>query len=300
MRQLLHPDGPEFSKFIAGMWRLRNWNLSENELEHYINTCIDNGITTFDHADIYGCYSCENIFGQVLKKHPEVRSRIELVSKCGIMLKCEKTTDRKLGYYDTSAKHIIQSAENSLKALNTDFLDLLLIHRPDPLMDPEEIASAFYELKSAGKVKHFGVSNFTVSQYDMLQAYCDFPIVTNQIEFNLFYTQPIYDGTLDQSIKYKAYPMIWSPLAGGRIFKPEDERSHRVYNELNIIREEVNAEGIDQVAIAWLLKHPSRPFIVLGSGQINRILSQARSGKVELSREQWFRLLKASHGHDVP
>lgn len=300
MRQLLHPDGPEFSKFIAGMWRLRNWNLSAKELETYIKTCIDNGITTFDHADIYGCYSCENIFGQVLHKFPELRSRIELVTKCGIMLKCEKTPTRKLGYYDTSAKHILQSANKSLKELSTDYLDLLLIHRPDPLMDPEEIAAAFYELKSSGKVKYFGVSNFTTSQYDMLQAYCDFPIVTNQIEFNLFHTQPIYDGTLDQSIKYQARPMIWSPLAGGRIFNPEDERAHRVNNELNIIREEVNAEGIDQVAITWLLKHPSKPFIVLGSGQIGRILSQAESAKIDLSREQWFRLLKASHGHDVP
>lgn len=300
MRVNLHPEGPEFSRIISGMWRLKNWNMSEAGLKQYVHTCIDNGITTFDHADIYGCYSCQDIFGQLLKNDPGLRSKVELVSKCGIMLKCEKYPEQILGYYDTSKSHIISSVENSLRSLGTDYLDLLLIHRPDPLMDPNEIAEAFMELEAGGKVKYFGVSNFTTSQYEMLQQSCAFPLVTNQIEFSLMRTAPIYDGVLDQAIKFFSRPMIWSPLAGGNIFSPSDERAGRIYNELITIKEEIKAESIDQVALAWILKHPSQPLLVLGSGKIERILSQSESLSINLSREQWFRLLKASHGHDVP
>lgn len=300
MKNKIHPEGPELSRFVSGMWRLRSWGLTTNDLSDYINKCIEHGVTTFDHADIYGCYSCQDIFGEVLKQKLVKRENIELVSKCGIMLKCEKTPDQKLGFYDTSKKHIIQSAENSLQSLGTDYLDLLLIHRPDPIMDPSEIADAFSTLKNDGKVKYFGVSNFTTSQINMLQSYLNFPLVTNQIEYSVVYTHPIYNGVLDQALEKRMSPMIWSPLAGGRIFNPQDERDWRVFNELNIIKEETGADTADQVALAWILKHPSKPLIVLGSGKIERIVSQLKASEIELTREQWFRILKASHGHDVP
>lgn len=182
----LHVNGPELSRIIVGAWR---WtNESAACIEKLINTSLDQGITTFDHADIYGNYSCEECFGNVLRTDASLRNKLQLITKFGIKLMSEKRPFHQIKHYDTSAEHIIWSVENSLKALGTDRVDVLLIHRPDPLLNPIEVAEAFSKLKQQGKVLHVGVSNFSSSQFEMLQSYLSVPLVTNQIELSCLET----------------------------------------------------------------------------------------------------------------
>ena len=178
-RKRLHPAGPEFSRIITGVWR---WNsLSTDQTERLIKESVACGITTFDHADIYGNYSCEALFGKVIGTQPSLRSKMQLVTKCVIMLLSDKKPAHRIKHYDTSKEHILSSVEQSLQNVKTDYLDLLLIHRPDPLMNPEAVAEAFSNLKQSGKVLHFGVSNFSPAQFEMLHAYVSDPLVTNQV-----------------------------------------------------------------------------------------------------------------------
>jgi predicted oxidoreductase len=254
------------------------------------------GLTTFDHADIYGGNTCEAIFGRALGRMSSLRAAMHIVSKCGIKL----VPQHRIKSYDTSKAHIIASAENSLKALQTDYLDLLLIHRPDPLMNADEVAEAFTELWEDGKVLHFGVSNFVNHQFSLLDSrLSEFDLITNQIEFSVLHTDPLHDGALDWCQMLGLAPMIYSPLGGGRLFDPGDARGKRVYDELARVGEELGA-GVDQVALAWILAHPSNPVVVLGSGKIERLAAAAESESLNLSREQWFSILKASAGDDVP
>ncbi len=294
------PGGPEFSRIIHGFWRIEQWEKSETELAEFIQKCFERGITTFDHADIYGDYNNESVWGRIFKNTNIEREEIQLVTKCGIKLPSTKFPERKLNYYDTSKEHIIESAEQSLKKLQTDYIDVLLIHRPDPLMDPNEIADAFNTLKESGKVKYFGVSNFTVSQFDLIQYDLDFPLVTNQIEYSILKMDAQFDGVLDQCRKNQIAPMAWSPLAGGRLFTEDSEQANRVKHTLEEIKNELGCESLDQVALAWIMKHPANICPVLGTGNIGRIESAIYSEKIMLSREQWFRLWTASKGHNVP
>ena len=176
------PNGPEFSRVVLGLWRLNEWQLTPNQRLALLEQCQELGITSIDHADIYGDYQCEQLFGEALAIAPGLRQRIEIVSKCGIMLVSEKRPQHRLKYYDTGRDHIIASVERSLSSLRTDYLDCLLIHRPDPLMQADEIAEAFRLLQQSGKVRHFGVSNFTPAQFDLLAS--RFPLVTNQLELS--------------------------------------------------------------------------------------------------------------------
>jgi predicted oxidoreductase len=203
-------------------------------------------------------------------------------------------------HYDTSVAHIIASAENSLKVLNTDHIDLLLIHRPDPLMDPDDVAEAFSKLRSSGKVLHFGVSNFTPSQLDLLTSRVDVPIVTNQVEFSVMHVEPMFDGTIDMCQKNCISPMAWSSLGGGSLFSGDDERAVRLKNVLSVVGASLGGKPIDQVALAWLLNHPAGIVPVLGTGKLERVRSAVESEALELSREQWFAILAASRGIDVP
>jgi len=224
----LTDNGPEFSRLVAGVWRLGEWGMDTRGLLNFIHGCLDLGITTFDNADIYGGYTCEGLFGAALAAEPGLRDRLELVTKCGIQLVTPNRPGNRVHHYDTSRDHIVAAAENSLLELNTDRLDLLLIHRPDPLLDADEVAEAFGALWAAGKVRHFGVSNFLPWQFDLLQSRLDFPLVTNQIELSVLYLDPLHDGTLDQAQRLRRPPMAWSPLAGGRLFDDHDERAGRV------------------------------------------------------------------------
>jgi predicted oxidoreductase len=273
------------SKFSAAQYR------------EVIDACLALGVTSFDHADIYGHYTTEAEFGAALKEMPTLRNNMQLITKCGIKMVTPNRPGNKIKSYDTSGEYIIQSAENSLKNLHTDYIDVLLIHRPDPLMHPDEIATAFTQLKTSGKVLHFGVSNFTPSQVEMIAS--RFPVITNQVEISILHLKPFVNGVLDQCITKNIIPMAWSPLGGGNLFTPgDDERNRRVVAAAGILAAQHQATP-DQVLISWLLQHPSRIIPVLGTAKIERIKTALEATNIKLSREEWFMLWRASTGQEV-
>lgn len=292
-------DGPEFSRLVLGFWKTAYWNFSKEQLLEYINQAMELGITTMDHADIYGGYSNEAKFGEALAGNSSLRKNMQIVTKCDILFNCENRPQYKFHYYDTSKEHILESVENSLTNLKTDYIDLLLIHRPDYLMEADEIADAFVRLRESGKVLNFGVSNFTPGQYDLLQSRLFFPLITNQIRFSALQMEAFDDGTADQCQRLRISPMAYSPLAEGRIFTEDSEQANRVRNEMENIGKEFNA-GIDQIALAWILKHPAGFVPILGTGKIDRLRSAVVSESIPLSREEWYRIWTASTGYEVP
>lgn len=292
----LQADGPEVSRIVAGMAGLKEWNLSTDDLRAWIECCIEMGITTFDHADIYGKYTNEERFGQALKADKSLRERIEIVTKCGIQSIADNRPDTLIKHYDTTYDHILNTVERSLKNFHTKYIDLLLIHRPDPLMNADEIASAFIHLKDSGKVRFFGVSNFRPHQFDLIQSRIRFPLVTNQIEFSVLHTDPLYSGELDQCQQRRISPMLWSPFGGGRLFNGEHPE---LVQTLQALADELGATGIDQIALAWLLRHPANIVPVLGTRNLDRIQSAVSAEKIKLTRQQWFTILRAATGKDV-
>ncbi len=294
------PQGLHLSEFIQGYWRLAEWYMSPEELLNFLKQHIELGITSVDHADIYGNYVCEQLFGEALALEPSLREKIEIVTKCDIKLLSDKYPNRTVKHYDTSALHINASVDASLANLQTDYLDLLLIHRPDPLMNADEVAETFMQLKESGKVRYFGVSNFTPMQFELLQSRLPFALSTNQIEVNPFNLSALHDGTLDQLQMKRVRPMIWSALAGGLIFSEQTEQANRLRTVLNNIGEEVGGASIDQVIYAWLLMLPSKPLPIIGSGNIDRVKMAVASKDLVLTREQWFQVWSASQGHEVP
>lgn len=293
-------DNLEFSRLVHGYWRLMDWNLSNEELVKLIEDVYDLGITTVDHADIYGNFSCEEKFGEALKIKKGLREKLEIVTKCGIKFKSDKRPENKSHCYDTSQEHIIKSVERSLKNFNTDYIDLLLIHRVDALLNPYEVSEAFSKLKKDGKVLNFGVSNFLPSQFNMLDSYLDDKLVTNQVEISPLCLNAFEDGTLDLMLEKRVKPMAWSPLAGGEIFKSEGERAVRVRKALEKVKYEVSANDVDEVIYAWLLMHPSKIMPIVGSGKLERIKSAVNGSKIKLTRDQWFEIYVASRGVDIP
>lgn len=295
-RITLAPQGPEFSRFVMGYWRLMDWNMSPLQLASFIEEHLDLGITTVDHADIYGGYQCEAAFGEALKLVPALRQRMEIVTKCGIATTAKP--ENALGHYITDSGHIIKSAEQSLVNLATDHIDLLLIHRPDPLMDADEVAEAFLNLHQSGKVRHFGVSNFTPAQFALLQSRLPFTLATNQVEISPVHQPLLLDGTLDQLQQLRIRPMAWSCLGGGRLFN--DDEFQPLRDELETVARELNAESIEQVVYAWILRLPSKPLPIIGSGKIERVRSALAAEELKMTRQQWFRIRKAALGYDVP
>lgn len=292
--------GFEVSRIIHGLWRLPDWQMKDRELMDFLYQVIDLGITTFDHADIYGDYECEQLFGRALKPQSHIRKDIQLVTKCGIKLLSEKFPDRKVKTYDYSFEHITTSVESSLRSLHTDYIDLLLLHRPSPLFDPAEVARAFFELEKSGKVLHFGVSNFSPQQFEMLQSYVDQPLLTNQVEISPLHLNVFEDGNIESFFKHKIHPMAWSPLAGGQIFNPTNQHEVAVHQTLSTIGEEIGAEGVDQVVYSWLLKHPAGILPVVGSGKIERLQTAVQAGSLKMTDEQWYRIFIASKGEELP
>jgi len=295
-RLALHAQGPTFSRLIMGYWRLMEWQLSPAALLDLMKYHLDLGVTTIDHADIYGGYQCEEAFGHALRLEPSLRDRMEIVSKCGIALTAKP--EHALNHYNTGKAHIIASAEDSLRKLATDHLDLLLIHRPDPLMDVDEVADAFISLKQAGKVKHLGVSNFSARQFELLQSRLPFPLVTNQLEISPLNQSTTLDGTLDLCQQLRIKPMAWSCLGGGRLFDGQEYAPLRA--ELEQIRHEVGAQNIEQLVYAWVMMLPSQPLPLIGSGKRERIAAAVAAESIALTRQQWFRIRKAALGYDVP
>ncbi|AIR86469.1 aldo/keto reductase [Pantoea rwandensis] len=294
--QTIAPQGPQFSPLIVGYWRLLEWGMTPQQLVAFIEHHLSLGITTVDHADIYGNYGCEAAFGDALRLAPALREKLQIVTKCGIATRAKP--EHKIGHYITEASHILHSAENSLRYFNTDYLDLLLIHRPDPLMDADEIAEAFMALHQSGKVRHFGVSNFTASQFTLLQSRLPFSLVTNQLEISPLEQSTLLDGTLDQCQQVRIRPMAWSCLGGGRLFN--DAQYQPLRDELERVKQEIGASSIEQVVYAWVMKLPSRPLPIIGSGKTTRVSEAAGACQLTLDRQQWFRIRKAAIGFDVP
>ncbi|SFK58922.1 Predicted oxidoreductase [Halobacillus dabanensis] len=281
------------------MWRLADWKQSKEETLDLIQHNLEQGITTFDHADIYGSYTCEELFGEALSLKPSLREQMEIVTKCGV-LPSKNKPEHKTHHYNTSEKHILTSVENSLKNLKTDYIDTLLIHRPDPFMDGEAVASAFTKLKNEGKVRHFGVSNFKDHQWNMLQSFLPFQLVTNQLELSAYNLENFEDGTLNLCQEKRVAPMAWSPLAGGKVFTSDDDKAVRLQDTLSKVKEEIGAEGIDQVLYAWLLSHPAKIMPIVGTGKKKRIDSATTALSIKLNHDHWFEILQSSMGHDVP
>ncbi|WP_017444029.1 aldo/keto reductase [Gayadomonas joobiniege] len=299
MKRVQLTEQLSFSQFIQGYWRLDEWDMRKQDLLTFIMQHLDLGITTVDHADIYGLYQCEAIFGQALALQPELRQQLEIVSKCGIKLPSEKFLTQSIPLYDNSAEHIRASVEQSLKNLHTDYLDTLLLHRPDVLMHADQVAETFSALKQEGKVRHFGVSNYSPQQFDLLQSRLDFKLVTNQVEFNPMNMQTSADGTFEHLQMHRIAPMIWSCLAGGRIFNEDSAKAKRVRAVLTEISKETHA-AIDQLIYAFVLKLPCNPMPIIGSGNIERVKSAVAAANINLSNEQWYRIWVASNGHNVP
>ena len=300
-RIALNARGLTLSRLVLGAWRLLNEPEKPDAggVARLIAAAIDLGMTSFDHADIYGNYGVEEAFGAGLKRWGGTREAFELVTKCDIMLKSDARPDNRIKHYDTSAAHIKASVDRSLTNLHTDYIDLLLIHRPDPLMYADATAAALEAIVKAGKVRAVGVSNFSPSQFDLLASRLPFPLVTNQIEMSVLNTMPLSDGGLDHAQRLRYVPMIWSPLGGGSLFTGDGVQEQRVREALNAVADEIGGADISAIAIAWLLRHPARLIPVLGSLKVERLTAMRSALDIELDRQQWFAILKASTGHDV-
>jgi predicted oxidoreductase len=291
-------DDLKFSRVVLGFWRLLDWGLSTDQLIDYLHEVLDLGITTMDQADIYGNYQAEELLGEALKKDKSLAKQMQFVTKCGIVYKGKNGA--RVKYYDYSKKWIMGQVEKSLSFMGIDHIDLLLLHRPSPLMDPDEIADAFSTLKQQGKVTHFGVSNFLPDEFDLLQSSMDEPLITNQVEFSALHMGNMENGVLNQCLKNKIHPMLWSPLAGGAIFTSDAPEAVRLRETLEVIREEVGADDIDAIAFAWLLAHPTQPLPITGSGEIGLAKRPVEALKYKLTYEQWFMIWTAVKGHKVP
>jgi predicted oxidoreductase len=287
---------PTLSSIIAGCWRMDSWQQNTEQRLAWIEHCLELGISSFDHADIYGGYSVQELFGQAMALKPSLRQKMQLISKAGICLLSPKFPQRYIKHYDSSATHLIASAEQSLRELRTDYLDVLLIHRPDPLSDWDEIARAFENLRSAGKVRSFGVSNFSAEQFAALNSRVS--LISNQIELSVLQTHALNDGTLLQAQEIKARPMIWSPLAGGRLFKPHDEQATRVIAVLQQLADEMQV-SVATIAYAWVLRHPSHPLMITGTQRLEGLREALTAAEIALNREQWTEIWQASVGHPV-
>lgn len=288
----------EVSQFIAGFWRLKHWGLSAKELLSFIDAIMDMGITTMDHAMVY---RSEAPFGAALALKPGLRQQMEIVTKCGIRpagfgpLGASHTS-----HYDSSAAAIIESTEASLQDLGTDYIDVLLLHRPDYLMDVHEVAEAFAQLKAQGKVRYFGVSNFSPAQFDALQNAWGDGLVTNQIELSPYHMQALESGVLEQCTSYGVRPMLWSCLAAGQLLTPEDAKGQRLLAALQRVKEETGADSVEQVVYAWVLALPCQPVPLLGTSKLERIADAVKGLSIQLTREQWYSIWEASNGAPVP
>ncbi|GGH53705.1 oxidoreductase [Dyadobacter endophyticus] len=278
----LSDSGPKVSEAIYGFWRWTDEGaVTTTQIEKTVNLCLDLGINTFDHADVYGDHTIEEHFGKIIANKSFKREDIVLFSKCGI----RTSPDKYLTYYDNSREHIINSINGSLKRLKTDYLDIFLLHQSDLLADPEETAMALAEIVTSGKAKHIGVANFTVFQHQLLASYLRIPIVTNHIELNLMNTTAIEDGRIDFIKQSFSKPLAWAPLAGGKILNGTDEKAVRLRAKLDEVGKKYDA-NIEQTAVAWLMKLGTLP--IIGSLSEARIRNGASASDIKLSREDWY------------
>ena len=285
---------------MIGTMRMGRWgnNMNSSEIEKFIEGCIAEDLIDFDLADIYGSYTTEADFGAVLKNRSNLRNQIRITTKCGIKLVSENRPAHKIKSYNLTKDHIKGSVENSLLALNTDYIDTLLLHRPDYLLDPYEIAEAFTALKKEGKIKYFGVSNFSVSQFELLQEI--FPLYTHQVEVSLLHREAFKNGILDQCLKLGITLTAWSPFKGGALLERSsmDRKIAEVQKVIKSLCEKYDAQP-DQVILAWLRKHPVKIVPVLGTSKLSRIKNAKNSLKINFMHEDWYILWQAVTGKEI-
>ncbi|MEM7256512.1 MAG: aldo/keto reductase [Pseudomonadota bacterium] len=295
MQRIKLTNDIEFSQLIYGMWRISDdSDTSTSHVEAKIQSCLEQGITTFDQADIYGGYTAEAILGSALKNNPSLRAQMEIVTKCDIVAPVGRHEGARVKHYDTSRDHIEASVNQSLQDMCIDHIDLLLIHRPDPLMDHRETGSTLDDLIKAGKVRSVGVSNFRPWDWKLLQSAMSNPLVTNQIELSLAHIEPFTNGDLAFHQQHDHAMMAWSPLGGGSLMSASDTTAQR-------LDKIATAAGVDRaaVAVAFLLSHPAKILPVLGTNNLQRIAAITDALKVSLDRETWFELYEAALGQEV-
>lgn len=285
------------SPLVAGTWRLHEQGWSPMDRLRWIERWADLGVTSFDHADLYGGYTVEGLFGEALALRPALRDRLQLVSKCGIRLAGHARGAARVKHYDSSAAHIRASVEHSLRALRTDRLDLLMLHRPDPLLDATEVAEVVAALLREGKILAFGVSNFGPQAFEMLDTFT--PLATNQVELHPLRREPLHDGTLDGLQRRGRRPMIWSPLAGGRLLGGDESAdARRVRWVLGTLGARLGVSPAS-VAYAWLLRHPTRPLPVVGTMREAGLQDALAALDLRLDAESWTELWQAGAAHEV-
>lgn len=289
----------KISRIILGLWRITDKKLTKNSLEKIIQFAIEQDIDTFDQADIYGNYLSQELFGEVLRNNNSLRRQIKIISKGNIQLVSEKKPLNRVKHYDSSKKHIIESVEKTLMQLNTDYIDIFLLHRWDPLIDPEIITDTFKTLKESGKVLNFGVSNFLPNQFDLLNANLPFKLLYNQIEVSVLNIESFNNGTLTHCLKNKILPIAWSPFAGGKLFNPKIDREIRISKKLKTVAKKYEKTD-SQIALAWLLKHPANIYPIIGTLNLERIEDAMQSIKIDLDLQDWYEIFEASNGKPVP
>ena len=286
----------KLSHIIAGTmnWGIWDKNLSTTEMSHLINICIENKITTFDHADIYGGYTTEAQFGKAFNESKISREKLQFISKCGIQYTSENRPNNTIKHYEYSKDYIIWSVENSLKNLQTDYLDALLLHRPSPLMQADEVAEAVEKLKSEGKIKSFGVSNFTPFQTELLRQKTE--ISFNQVQFSATHHEAMLDGSLDYMQIHNIQPMAWNPL--GTVFRENTEQTFRLKQLLATLVDKYHV-GSDLILLAWILQHPANILPVAGTVNVARIQQLSKACSLELDKQDWFAIWTESMGNKV-
>jgi predicted oxidoreductase len=282
---------------IVGCMRWGVWgeNFTTNQYETIINQCLSIGLNVFDHADIYGHYTTEADFGEALKGKSSLRQQIKLITKCGINMITTNRPNHAIKSYDTSATHIKKSVEQSLQNFHTDYIDTLLIHRPDLLLNPEEVASTILELIAAGKIKSFGVSNFNTHQVSKLTKHI--PIKHHQIEISVTNMKAFDDGVLDQCQSMGIEAQSWSPLGNG-LFTESTEKNKRILDIAEMLATKY-ATGLNEILLAFLYVHPAQIAPVIGTTKFERIEAAKKAMNIELSREDFYQLWQASTGHEV-
>ncbi len=299
-RTQLAPRGPEFSRLVYGTWRILDTKPTAQEINRRLHACLELGITTIDTAEIYGLYEVEQVLGAALALSPGLRDKLELVTKAGIYVPCSHHPACRTAHYNATGPHLPKRLENSLRLLGTDHVELFLVHRPDWLTRADDTAAGLNELLRTGKIRSAGVSNYSASQFELLNAHMEQPLVTNQIEFHLLHPEPITDGTLHQCEKLGVQPMAWSPLAGGRIFDHANPAAPRLAAAARSMAARYNGATLEQLAYAWILAHPSHPLPVIGTNKLERLQSAAQADAIILEREDWYALWEAAQDRKIP
>jgi predicted oxidoreductase len=297
------PNGRSLSRMAYGVWRLSEAaDHSVNANLARIDACLAQGITTFDHADIYGNYSCEALFGPAIKARPSLKDQIEIVTKTDIMLLSDQWPGTRVKHYDTTPAHVTASVERSLSRIGVDVIDLLLIHRPDPLMDAQTLGACLDGLIDSGKLRGVGVSNFMPWDVDLLQSCMKNKLQTNQIELSLLNTAPFINGQIAHAQQHRMPVMAWSPLGGGRLHSQAATPGTAAARLAPKLAELAQAAGTDTtaVAMAWLMHHPVQVLPVMGTNQMERIARFGNAARVPMDRQTWYELYELANGHKVP